>query len=473
MDTKRTMNDLPTEIKARIVELCAEQDERFGVWEDQLRKHGRISSADNARTTHLNCKRTVSALFLVSREWSSFAAPALFKVFKASKANFTFKSAVAPRHAHLFRQVVFDTNAQAKLEDAFVALSQLTKVNKVVLENVAVKAMWRFGTVALEHTVGTHSSLSAFAGPAIRRLLNQTVELTLKDVHLSAISAFLAPAAASLRVLDLQLTPNGSPFDEVGAALKLAVHLTDLSISTSQPYATGHILNLSTLVSALVPVPPIQRLSISAHYLHDSHLALASVCRGTLEELSLRSCPPYDDYLVNVPQPRFQAHAFPFVSKLVLAGDEDLIGNTLSSIETRHFPTLDTLELDIPYAEDWFGTDVSLLTPFEPFTFLATLRIPNLAGLPPNQREDIDSFCDEHGIALEGSPRPALPPTTTSAACYTAPDLAKKVTRTVDFVAEEIKAAEARQDETRLSSLHSKLHEFEQERLVAELWKAA
>jgi hypothetical protein len=70
---RRGFNDLPSELKAEIVALAAEQDEAFKVWAG---KH--YVPKETAQGTLFG--KSVSALFRVNKELSMLSAPFLFKV---------------------------------------------------------------------------------------------------------------------------------------------------------------------------------------------------------------------------------------------------------------------------------------------------------------------------------------------------------------------------------------------------------
>ncbi|GAA6004278.1 hypothetical protein JCM10207_000647 [Rhodosporidiobolus poonsookiae] len=475
------INDLPTEIKARIVEICAEQDERYAAWEEQLRKGGRMTYTDKARrSSGARVKRTVGALFEVSKEWAALAAPALFKVLKASKIDFAFKSLVAPKYLHFFRELLFDVEQQAKLEDLLVVIPQLGKITKLVIKRRAVDSIWQYGTVSFSGPFSYYSPIAAFAGPAFRRLLNSNsvVELDFGDINCIAMSPFLLAAQVSLKTLDLQLNRNNwNEVGHLGQALSATKHLRTLNITAHEAYPRQSTFDAGPLTAAFTSFPSLEQLSLSTQYPHASHLALASNFKATLSRLSLHYLPPswqdvvYSPYIVE--QGNFTSEAFPRVSTFAFSGHVTWCCKTLASIKPRHFPSLTTLELEIEGADDFAGTKASFLYPFASFSSLVSVRVVNLTHLAPGALESLELFCDEHGIALEGSPQLALPPTATVATTTTVRGLAQRARKTLDFLEARIEEAQAADERSKLSRIQTKLQPFEEERLVAELWKAA
>lgn len=85
---RASLDSLPTELKKRIVELCAEQDERFKQWthhfEEQVEQSAGLEMAgeldDLVRNVTHRQQSSIGSLFCLSRQWSELAAPFRFKV---------------------------------------------------------------------------------------------------------------------------------------------------------------------------------------------------------------------------------------------------------------------------------------------------------------------------------------------------------------------------------------------------------
>jgi len=77
---RTTLNHLPTEIKAFIAQLCSEQDRRYKEWSTAYDKlHGRVAIEAKRLQDGVH-GRSVATLFVLSKEWSDFAAPYRFEV---------------------------------------------------------------------------------------------------------------------------------------------------------------------------------------------------------------------------------------------------------------------------------------------------------------------------------------------------------------------------------------------------------
>ncbi|BGO98797.1 Proteophosphoglycan ppg4 [Rhodotorula toruloides] len=144
---RATLEGLPTEVKARIVEHCAMQDERW----KELRKHleacvdtaekpafeGAITNTDVRHAFQAvkeAYKSTIGALFRLSRLWSTLAAPFLFEEVRTSQTNsLFFHHHIVPRHRHFFRKVTFDAH-DPHLFHAFIqTLPYLTTITEAVI----------------------------------------------------------------------------------------------------------------------------------------------------------------------------------------------------------------------------------------------------------------------------------------------------------------------------------------------------
>jgi hypothetical protein len=74
--TPRQLQDLPVNLKRRIVELCAEQDEIYRDWS----KKRCFEDEFALNKSHVVHGRSVSMLFQVNKKFAELAAPFLFRV---------------------------------------------------------------------------------------------------------------------------------------------------------------------------------------------------------------------------------------------------------------------------------------------------------------------------------------------------------------------------------------------------------
>jgi hypothetical protein len=169
-----TLDGLPTEIKIRIVEECAAQDEKWGLLRDHLKECIDVAEgvhpdqeARPAATDQTNARHaleavnraygsTISVLFRLSREWSVLAGPHRFKVRLAPACcvscslimstlqvirtsqtrSLLFRDHILPQRSQLFRKVWFDSSDRQAFHDFVLILHQLSNVTEVVALSV-------------------------------------------------------------------------------------------------------------------------------------------------------------------------------------------------------------------------------------------------------------------------------------------------------------------------------------------------
>ncbi|GAA5925636.1 hypothetical protein JCM10213_008842 [Rhodosporidiobolus nylandii] len=155
------MNNLPVEVKARIVELCNEADEAF----KQKSKPQSPSTYD-----------TYSQL-----TFSALAAPYMFKVLKASKADVAFKCAISLVRLEFFIELVIDTTDISKLLDILGYIPRMPKLKKVVLNRQTIERLYDYGPVSFKRDnywePKTLYAVEAFRGlKKIEELASRNVE---------------------------------------------------------------------------------------------------------------------------------------------------------------------------------------------------------------------------------------------------------------------------------------------------------
>ncbi|GAA5887644.1 hypothetical protein JCM6882_001480 [Rhodosporidiobolus microsporus] len=457
------MDDLPTEVKARIVELCAEQDERF---KRELANASLLRPKYGA-PGHDVYGRSIRALFQVSKEFSGLAAPHVFQVLRASKTDVHFKCGIASSSSRLsfFREAHFDVGNPDSLSNLVGVLPRLTGLSKLVWNSTAINALWDYGPFSLSENEYA-SPAAQYACSALRRL-EGIEELHFKTTVLTVVLPF-AQAYQTLRVLRLEISQYGQhSANGLEAALQAAKNLAEFHLTAIGDYPPSRSLpNLANLT--LATPPPIRQLSLSANFLSSDWAAFSELFSSTLQSLSFEAtyAADYSDY----PQPKFTSQVFPKITRLSLKGPESLTYETLDSIEPRMFPALEAVELNFSFVADWGGDD-SPLVPFINFPVLRTLSIPTLHTLPAYSVDDIETFCVENGLTLQGSSSVAariLP----RSAKDSAADLAAGVRATLPYLEKQVTEAEEQEDLEALKRIKASLSAVEAERVTQRIWEA-
>ncbi|GAA6004283.1 hypothetical protein JCM10207_000649 [Rhodosporidiobolus poonsookiae] len=497
MDTKRAVNDLPCEIKARIVELCAEQDERYKNQLDALVKteHKAGEALKTRLTQHKSpYGRSLLCVFGVSKEFSKLAAPFIFKVLKVSKIDLRFKCDVARSRLPLFQELHLDGGDQNKLSDLLTFLPDLPAIHTHVVHSAASESLWQEGPRARRRNAPLDPSraIPPMAQYAARRLpcLRRVRELITNHVDARHILPLIEPSSASLT--SLTMTTSSHTYGQVfklGEALSAAHSLAVLKVTVIDSY--GHFnppFDLSGTTSSLSLTPPLRELDLTLPFLHSSHLSFAARFSSTLKTLRLGS----EKYSCledpqSFPQPLFTAETFPAVTSFTFAANIELSLQTIASIGPAHFPSLKELELDV-CVEDWASPSSPLRT-FASFSTLAHLRILDFEELSDEAQNDITAFCTANSLTLDGSlPFPLAPASPASPASVASDESDGKsvvlalappdnsissLHATLKYLASAADQAAAEGDEATLTRLRETLHPMELDRMAKELWDKA
>ncbi|GAA5887728.1 hypothetical protein JCM6882_001512 [Rhodosporidiobolus microsporus] len=469
----RTINDLPTELKERIVELCAEQDRLFRERLDEMKKDDMARAVVSGSAVSLQ-GRSVKALFRVNKEFSRLAAPCLFRVLKASKADIHFKCAIAPYRLAHFRELHLDTQEGAKLQDVLGALPRLVHLRVLVVSTRNLEALWDYGRISFD-TASLNGTLPQYAASTFRHLDNKLEEIRTQDVKMTALRPFTTHFASCLRTLNLQFAVHTSArFEGLAGVVSSCTQLQTLRLDYLSQRHSSYVFDLSNATSACTFAPPLRRLEIVAGQLHTSMIPFAALFSATLESLSLAATTKTYPTSIS-PPPHLTSETFPRVEQFSLSGLDTVVRATWRSIEPRHFPSLATLELDLTNCP-WLSPTNAPLSTFSSFTSLRTLRIPNLSLLPMAASQEIGRFADANGLALSSwTTTSASRPPTSLQVPRTPPalQLGSEVRTTLAFLAERVQQAEQCGSQAALLRYKDTLKSIEVERVVEELWRGA
>ncbi|GAA5887589.1 hypothetical protein JCM6882_001462 [Rhodosporidiobolus microsporus] len=489
-DLKCGMNDLPTEIKARIVELCAEQDERFQRWlttrptvAADLKKHG------------LMYGRSVSALFRVSKQFSELAAPFLFKILKSSKIDLRFNYAVAPRRLPLFQQIVLEATTRQRNSDQLLpVLPRLTRAKKLTLHGQAFADLWDANDVSLDF-VSLQSSKALYAALSLRTLSGIT-ELSVDNVRSHSYKEIIPTFSSTLRVLRICTLPmyGSVPVKDLAAGLSSAPHLEELDLRLISESPEHLFVDLTTTQRNLKTPLALRHLSLTVNLLHSSHLPFITLFSATLQSLSLDCMSGSEVIPQGYSPPAFSSEVFPVLTTLSVTGEDDAVWDTLASIEPSHLPSLAHLELTLFDVPDWADPDSSPLTRFALFPHLTCLTVGVFHGLSYDNKLAILDFAEQNGLELkdrEGKtipPLPAIAASPTSDAAVSSsedegdyedegpliPDAeVERFLKTLAYVRKKGKEAVEGGDEATLSRLEGALEGMELQRQGDEAWEGA
>ncbi|GAA6004281.1 hypothetical protein JCM10207_000648 [Rhodosporidiobolus poonsookiae] len=388
----RKLGDLPTELKAKIVKLCDEQDKRFLAW------HAELGEREVARQPYPSQRAkkpllTVRALYEVSKEWSAISGELIFQVVKASKADLIFKSAVVHKHASSIRHIVLDTDRLDRLETLLTAVPHFRSINAVTVHRVSVTGLWGNFTPSLDFNSNSRNSeLVAIVRPILRQLFWRVTSLELPSPH--AMLALYTSSA--LRTLSVQVTRDSFPGGDYGESL-------------------------------------VQLLNQLEH-LYELHIT--GVDRDN-RDLSSTS-------------------------------------ETFKSILPSHFLNIKTLSIDCSARWSTDPFTAARLAHLANFPTLTLLRLVNLPWLSPTQQETLDELCHQHSLVLETFASAAFPVAASATPAVDDLDaLVKETTLVLSFMQKQIEIAKAEGNVNKLKEMRSRLKEFEEERLISELWRAA
>ncbi|BGP15821.1 hypothetical protein JCM10213_005695 [Rhodosporidiobolus nylandii] len=429
---QRTINDLPVELKKRIVELVAEQDAVYEQWTDA--------------------------------------------VLKASMAGIPYQLRVAASRSHHFTEVDLDTHDATRLTAALTTLSRLPRLAKLTLRRSVLESAGHDAQTFIVYN--DPQTIRTLIGTVVGGTSGQVEQLELHDFSLAQAGPLLR-RCRNLRTLHLHLSP--SAFDARATAfvsyLEKTTTLNDLRISSSANELDSP-LPLDSLLPHLPPsLASLTRLTIRTSVFVASTIAFA-VRFASLRSLTLISTAHFDeDEEPHVP-PELEDEAFPHVERLEVVGYVEHVLVTVRSFKSQHFPALQHLTLELSDLDEDVARNTALFrTMTTNFPCLRSLRVHRGARLGAVESQDLTAACSEHGIAAYDCPAlPVFPATAffnthvhdaTCEDCEVQTASFRPFARTLaDFLSSEVERAERDGDDASLVGLARPLRALELERLA-------
>ncbi|GAA5887689.1 hypothetical protein JCM6882_001497 [Rhodosporidiobolus microsporus] len=452
------MNDLPTEIKARIVELCAQQDERFKV---ELAKAGRPMPKSESRGRPAQQGRSLRALFRVSREFSLLAAPYLFQAL-----DITFKCLVR-RRSNLFKELRLDDLDMTKLTDVVGVLPSLSRLQVMHLDRQAVDRLWNYQSISLNPLSLSHAT-AQYAAYAFGHLEGIS-KLECDSLSVTSLTA-LTSRYEALTVLDLKFDSSFGDEGMLADALSGARSLVALAVTTSGEYGPRAVFD--TTPAHQQAMPSLRKLSISTAFLHPNHLTFAACFAATLGDLSFSVWYGYEDGSP-FPLPAFSLTAFPSLTRFSLSGFDGLTNSALNSITPKLFPALAFVELDSSHIADCDLADDFPLASLASLPRLTTLHLLNLDSLSTEALAALKDFCAENGLNVQVDP-PAIDPREPPASGMKTVSSwrAKSIRTTLVYLEEQVAKAEAAGSGRDFLRIENSLAAVESTRVTDKIWEA-
>ncbi|GJN88396.1 hypothetical protein Rhopal_001362-T1 [Rhodotorula paludigena] len=354
---RATLDSLPLEIKARIVELCDEQDERFEAMMDETARRARYVDSAHLDVLVAQCRTTnlpsVSALFRVSKAWSDLAAPYRFKVLKLSRThNVTFRCLIAYSRARHFRQLVLDKPAGPAGDLVFLAsilALSFEKVQHIVVKQSVIPVL------QLTSLSNGHVRLwdqRGFCAMNLRRLLRVATLLDLSVAECGTITEFLKHSLV-LRELTVDLAELSDAPDHLAHILAAAPSVTKLRLVTP----AGFSFNMTKPSAPPQTWPSLRSLEIEGPLSGDGIASFALHFAASLTSLVIHTLEDDPDAVV----PLFKSEKLPVLAHLTLRTTTDCAYDIawcmLGTLEPKHVPALTTLAVNFEDHGDALAAD--------------------------------------------------------------------------------------------------------------------
>ncbi|BGP15942.1 hypothetical protein JCM10213_003627 [Rhodosporidiobolus nylandii] len=487
---RRTINDLPVELKKRIVEMVALQDEVYEEWTAHVGEHLSVNMAGELDKQRERYKSSLGALFRVSKEWSQLSATWRFRVLKASKAGIFFQFSVSPQHATLFTRVELDSADPASLSTVLSLIPRLPHLSQLAIHRCALEAADSLPPVLM--AMDKPSSLQWLMRTVLHGAAERVPRLETHSLGMQHIGMLLKHWHKPLRVLHIHADAAvwAGSARLLGLSLSQCSALQELRI-LSEGSEGDDLLKFERLAAALsapsTTLPPIRHLVVCNPLLTSDTLVFANIFSSTLRRLTLRALAddiwtPDGDLQSG---PELRDERFPHVESLEIAGvATHVLNKTFASLETKHFPQLRHLELELQELRELAGSDPTT-TPLPVIAAqlldLRTLRIHEGTSLEPRLRPALVAFCAARSITASYFPDLPLYPMspflvnglyrydTALQSIYTRPRFAMArpaVLTALRFLADEVVRAERNDDEASFVGLAAALQTLELERLA-------
>ncbi|BGP43984.1 hypothetical protein JCM10450v2_008201 [Rhodotorula kratochvilovae] len=331
---RANLGDLPNELKTKIAQLCADQDEHFRRWTKPL--YDQYASDDRFKALARTHGHSISALFRTSKEWSRLVAPFRFKVLKVSRTNnAVFSYYVAFRRITHFTTLILDEAPASTYDAFFPILGQLTNVTSVVFRQSAYDAL-KAGAPSYWSLSSTSAELETRSGAAmtaVKSVLLRATRLEV-DVKRQKTAASILRQAPRVRSLCLQIDClEADPTDFFALISTVSATLEELELHGSK------LPDSRTPPLPYLELPTLRRLTFQVFELQPFIFRLSALFAKSLEHLriALETAPddpdPWDAYRENM-------DTFPHVQRLELAGSSWAMTEITPAITPETFPSI-------------------------------------------------------------------------------------------------------------------------------------
>ncbi|BGP52229.1 hypothetical protein JCM10450v2_008200 [Rhodotorula kratochvilovae] len=274
--------DLPLELKTKIAQLCAEQDEAFKTWSDA---YARANEHDAQKVEEIRKFHgfSLGALFCTSKEWSEIAAPFRFPTLKASRTmDDTYRYIVAFRRAQHFTDLHIDSSDPTVLDAFLPILGQLSGVQRLAFEQSLLQHIFRDKQNSRERLCDRASAgAPTFALEALRRHVSRATRLELDLQGLHSLRTTLSTATC-LRSLRIDLTTVDEPSRVVKGVLAWASHsLQELELDCDE--STKIVVPSDVIEKG----PSLRSITLNVVDVRPWHLRFALLFTATLARLRI------------------------------------------------------------------------------------------------------------------------------------------------------------------------------------------
>ncbi|BGP44016.1 hypothetical protein JCM10450v2_008233 [Rhodotorula kratochvilovae] len=442
------LDDLPTEVKTRIVELCAEQDERFREWTAAVEAMGAMKDGIvEIRKSH---GRSLGALFCTSRDWSAVAAPFVFTTLVASKsASMVFRCSVAFRRHQHFRKLVLDQVPKSTLDSLVPVLRNLTNVHDISIHHSVFAYIFKSAdTRGYISFAGLGETLRDASANAFAILVPRASTIALRLATFSQVKTVIvrAKALTSLRLALDSFADSGSKLIEL---LRLVPSLQKLHLSGSH--------DTTVVVPDPTPagLPKLVSLTLEAPNIRPDFLSVAHLFADNL--VYLRIDAPYN-HEADVWKANLDGIVFTRLERVELVGYDNCVISILEAITPSAFPSLThvrfmfdeadfILEIDAYSSNILRAFDAQEDHPLHLVEMIDPARVPTVT-----ERMCVDEWNSAHRVRMVIEP-PCLPDLAFLREAYIGEEedelVARReaVERTVDYLVAETRRARAVQGE--------------------------
>ncbi|BGP52271.1 hypothetical protein JCM10450v2_008242 [Rhodotorula kratochvilovae] len=352
------LDDLPSEVKTRIVELCAEQDERFQEWTAAVKAMGAMKAElAEIRRSH---GRSLGALFCTSKGWSEMAAPFLFTTLVASKStSMAFCCSVAFRRFQHFTKLVLDAVPTSTLDSLVPVLRNLTNVRELSIHHSFFDYGFKDATTRDYFSFWTAGRTRREAGvDALGVLVCQASTIALRLATSSQVNAVIVRTEA-LTSLRLALDSFANSASKLLELLQLVPSLQKLHLSGSH--------DTTVVVPDPTPagLPKLVSLTLEAPNIHPDFLSVARLFADDL--MYLRVDAPYDSEGTTQPA-TLAGTVFTRLKRVELEDHDDCILPAFEALAPTAFPSLMQIRIcskDLEVVDEFDGYSLEVIGAFD------------------------------------------------------------------------------------------------------------